>query len=174
MIIPKHFVVVQKFGFHIGLLIVMSLTNLLFAQEQCETALADAQGLYDGGRFAQAILRLNQCVPDRIPLEQRLGAYRLLAICYLNEDYREEARAAVQKIFDLRRQYEPDVQDPQPYRDLAAEVKASLPRQFREKLFGGVKKWLWLGLSAGGTYFAIRSFGKKAEESDLPGPPELP
>jgi len=145
-----------------------------FAQEQCETALADAQGLYDGGRFAQAILRLNQCVPDRIPKEQRLGTYRLLAICYLNEDYREEARAAIQKIFDQRRQYEPDVQDPQPYRDLAAEVKAALPKPLREKLFGGVKKWFWLGGGAAGTFFAVRSFGKKTVEPDLPVPPELP
>jgi len=145
-----------------------------FAQEKCETALAEAQSMYDAGRFAQAIVRLNLCVPDRIPPEQRQNAYRLLAICYLNEDYRDEARAAIRKIFDLRRQYELDVQDPQPYRELAAEVKASLPKPLREKLFGGVKKWLWLGGGAAGTFFAVRSFGKKTVESDLPGPPELP
>jgi len=145
-----------------------------FAQEKCETALADAQSMYDAGRFAQAIVHLNLCVPDRIPPEQRINAYRLLAICYLNEDYRDEARIAIRKIFDLKRQYEPDVQDPQPYRDLAAEVKASLPKPLSQKLFGGVKKWLWLGGGAAGTYFAVRSFGKKTEEPDLPPPPELP
>lgn len=147
----------------------------VYAQEKCETALAEAQGKYDAGRFAEAVLRLTVCPPDQLPPAQRLNAYRLLAICYLNEDYRDEARAAIRKIFDLHRQYEPDaVQDPQPYRDLAAEVKAALPKPLREKLFGGVKKWLWLGGGAAGTIFAVRSFGKKAEEPDLPEPPALP
>jgi hypothetical protein len=147
-----------------------------WAQEKCETALADAQGKYDAGRFAQAIVRLNLCLPDQIPKEQKQNAYRLLAICYLNEDYREEARGAIRKIFDLKRQYEPDVQDPQPYRDLAAEVKATLPKPMREKLFGGVKKWLWIGGGAVGTFFVVRAFGNKEPEpeKDLPEPPELP
>ncbi|GEM_PF-4344230 len=146
----------------------------VFAQEKCETTLGEAQSMYEAGRFAQAIVRLNLCMPDRIPPPQRIGAYRLLAICYLNEDYREEARAAIRKIFDLKRQYEPDVQDPQPYRDLAAEVKAGLPKPLGEKLFGGVKKWLWLGGGAAGTFFAVRSFGARTEEKDLPEPPPLP
>lgn len=144
-----------------------------FAQEKCETALAEAQGMYDAGRFAQALVRLNLCLPDQIPKEHRLSAYRLLAICYLNEDYPEEARDAIHKIFDLNRKYEPDVQDPPPYRDLAAEVKAALPKPLGEKLFGGIKKWLWIGGGAAGTFFAVRSFGKQ-QEKDLPGPPELP
>jgi len=145
----------------------------VFAQEKCETALAEAQSKYEAGLFAQAILRLTVCPPDQMPQEQRLSAYRLLAICYLNEDYREEARTAIRKIFDLKRQYESDVQDPQPYRELAAEVKASLPKPLSEKLFGGVKKWLWLGGGAAGTFFAVRSFGKEPEK-DLPEPPPLP
>lgn len=166
----------------VRVLIFMLLINTLllssaFAQEKCEMALAEAQSMYDAGRFAQAIVRLNLCVPDRIPPEQRLSAYRLLAICYLNEDYREEARTAIRKIFDINRQYEPDaVQDPQPYRDLAAEVKAALPTPLSEKLFGGVKKWFWVG---GGTLATagiavLLSKDKSTPEPDLPVPPDLP
>ncbi|MCI0692223.1 hypothetical protein L0337_09505 [candidate division KSB1 bacterium] len=146
-----------------------------FAQEKCETALAEAQSMYDAGRFASAIVKLNLCLPDQIPQEQKQNAYRLLAICYLNEDHREEARTAIRKIFDLNRQYEPDaVQDPQPYRDLVAEVKATLPEPMSKKLFGGVKKWLWIGGGAAGTFFAVRSLGNKEPEKDLPEPPPLP
>lgn len=145
-----------------------------FAQEKCETALAEALSMHEAGRFAQAILRLTVCPPDQMPQDQRLSAYRLLAICYLYEDYREKARTAIRKIFDLNRQYDPDVQDPKPYTELVAEVKASLPKPLSKKLFGGVKKWLWLGGGAAGTFFAVRSFGKKTVEPDLPPPPELP
>jgi hypothetical protein len=131
--------------------------------------------MYDAGRFAQAIVKLNLCLPDQIPQEQKLGAYRLLAICYLNEDYRDEARTAIRKIFDLNRQYEADaVQDPQPYRELAAEVKAALPKPMSEKLFGGVKKWLW---GAGiGVIIAVLIPGDNPAppEKDLPEPPPLP
>jgi len=166
----------KRMVFFVGAILTFNTLPLAnaFAQEKCETALAEAQSKYEAGLFAQAILRLTVCPPDKIPQEQKQNAYRLLAICYLNEDYREEARAAIRKIFDLKRQYEPDVQDPQPYRDLAAEVKATLPKPMSEKLFGGVKKWLWIGGGAAGTFFAVRSFGKKAEEPDLPEPPELP
>jgi len=179
MTVQKSFSTTRRFGVMICFLIFAPISHTLFvspafAQEKCETALTEAQTMYDAGRFAQAILRLNQCVPDRIPQEQRIGAYRLLAICYLNEDYREEARTAIRKIFDLKRQYESDVQDPKPYTDLVAEVKASLPKPLSEKLFGGVKKWLWLSGGAAGTFFAVRSFGKNPVEPDLPVPPELP
>ena len=175
----KSFSITRRFGVMICFLVFTLISHSLFVspawpQEKCEAALAEAKSMYDAGRFAQAILRLTVCPPDQMSQEERLSAYRLLAICYLNEDYRDEARAAIRKIFDLRPQYEPDVQDPQPYRDLAVEVKASLPKPLREKLFGGVKKWLWLGGGASGTFFAVRSFGKKTVEPDLPEPPVLP
>ncbi len=105
------------------------------------------------------------------------GLIPLFASCYLAEEYREEARTAIRKIFDINRQYEPDaVQDPQPYRDLAVEVKAALPKPMSEKLFGGVKKWLWIG---GGTLATtgiavLLSKEKSTPEPDLPVPPELP
>jgi hypothetical protein len=144
-----------------------------FAQEKCETALAEAQSMYEAGGFSPAIVRLSLCVPDQIPPEQKQSAYRLLAICYLNEDYREEARTAIRKIFDLNRQYETDaVQDPQPYRDLVAEVKAALPTPLSEKLFGGVKKWLWIGGATTGAVLAA-IFWPPNEEPDLPEPPGL-
>jgi hypothetical protein len=147
-----------------------------FAQEKCETAFAEAQSMYEAGRFAQAIVKLNLCLPDQIPQEQKLSAYRLLAICYLNEDYREEARTAIRKIFELNRQYGADVQDPQPYRELAEEVKAALPKPMSEKLFGGIKKWLWVG---GGTLATagiavLLSRDKSTPDPDLPVPPDLP
>jgi hypothetical protein len=145
------------------------------AQEKCEQAVTEAQSMYEAGRFAQAIVKLNLCVPDRIPPEQRIGAYRLLALCYLEEDYRDEARTAIRKIFDLKRNYEPDlVQDPQPYRDLAAEVKAALPKPLSEKLFGGIKKWLWIGGGVAGTTVAVATINKKTVDPDLPVPPDLP
>jgi hypothetical protein len=59
---------------------------------------------------------------------------------------------------------------------LAAEVKATIPKPLSEKLFGGIKKWFWVG---GGTLATagiavLLSKDKSTPDPDLPVPPDLP
>ena len=144
----------------------------LHAQSKCETAVADATTLYESGRFAQAILLLNRCLPDSLEEIQRVAAYRLLTLAYLEEDYQPEAKVAVEQLIDHDPYYEPDVlQDPQRYRDLVAEVRVYKPIPQPK----GRSPWLWIaggGAIAAGVavYFATQG----SAEQPLPVPPALP
>ncbi len=143
-------------------------------QEPCENVVAEAEKLYDAGRFTPAISLLRLCLPKGVPEVQRVGAYRLLALAYLAEDKREEAQKAIKEIFGLKRDYACDLaQDSQPYCDLVAESKP--PETFWYKMTGGWKRWLWYGggLIGAGTavYFSQQ---KTTEEQPLPEPPSLP
>lgn len=147
------------------------------AQDNCATAFAEAEKMYEAGRYAQAIELLKPCLPDGIPKIQRILAYRLLALAYLDDEYRNEAKEAIKKIFGINFDYKPDpVKDPPRYRSLVDEVKKNLPTPLGRRLFGGNKKWFWVG---GGTLAStgiavLLSKDKKKPDPDLPVPPDLP
>jgi len=143
----------------------------------CDNVVAEAEKHYDVGRFSTATTLLRLCLPKGIPEIQRISAYRLLALAYLAEDRRDEAKEAINKIFDLNRNYTPDPVDSPPYQDLVAEVKKTRPVSFGEKYFGGRKRWLWIGggvLGATGVVYALVSQKDKTVEPDLPEAPGLP
>src|SRR5262245_58468785 len=64
------------------------------SQGECENVVAEAQKLYEEGRFPPAIALLRLCLPNGVPEEQRVGAYRLLAHACLAEDKLDEAKDA--------------------------------------------------------------------------------
>jgi tetratricopeptide (TPR) repeat protein len=146
------------------------------AQDNCATVFTEAEKMYEAGRYAQAIELLKPCLPDGIPKIQRILAYRLLALAYLDDEYRNEAKEAIKKIFGINFDYKPDpVKDPPRYRSLVEEVKKDLPTPLGRRLFGGNKKWFWVGggvVTAGAVGFLARK--DKTPENDLPEPPALP
>ncbi len=148
------------------------------SQSECENVVAEAQKLYEEGRFSPAITLLRVCLPDGVPEEQRVGAYRLLAHAYLAEDKPEEAKEAITSLFGVKRDYTCDpTQDSQPYCGLVEEVRTVLPVTMEEKLFGGKKKWFWIGggvVSVGVAAVLIGRSGGTTPEEPLPGPPDLP
>jgi len=139
--------------------------------QDCDNIVAEAQKEYDAGRFSTAVRLLNLCEKVKeIPAEQRVFAYRLLALAHLAEDRVDEAKDAVKEILKLNCNYvgEPG-QDPQPYQDLVAEVieKGKCPK----------RPWPWIAAGAGvvtGTVFFIVSRGKSEPDKPLPEPPALP
>lgn len=154
-----------------------SLTPLVQAQTQnpCENVVAEAQKLYGDGRFSAAISLLRPCLPNSVPEEQRVGAYRLLAHAYLAEDKREEAIEAIRKIYDLKHDYSCDAtQDSQPYCDLIEEVEPTIPKPLGQKLFGGWKKVPWIAVGAIASYTIGKATFGTPPEKPLPEPPELP
>jgi len=151
------------------------LVSVVHAQDDCKTAVAEAQKHYDAGRFLKVIEKLARCLPDGIPKKERTLAYRLQALAYLAEDYRDEAKIAIGKILDHNPDYDPDsIQNPEPFRKLVEAVKSERPLLI--KVVSGRKKWYWIGgggiVAAGVFGFLIRK--DKPEEKDLPTPPELP
>ena len=145
------------------------------AQDRCKTAVADARIMYEAGRFTQAIELLTQCLPDGIPKDQRIEAYRILALSYFREDYQDSAEQEIKKIFDLDRNFKPDADDPADYKELVETVRKNLPVPFIERIAGGKKKWFWYGIGV----VAIAKFGSVVNispqrEKPLPEPPALP
>lgn len=145
-------------------------TGYAQTKSSCENVVAETKKLYDEGRFALAAKLLDLCV-EKLPTEQRIGAYRLLAHAQLKDDHRDEAALSVREIFKIDRAYKADAtQDELDYIELVAEVDKQVPQ-------AKSKKWWWIGGSAGvlaGTVYYIVSRNNTEPDKPLAEPPALP
>ncbi len=125
----RNFVNSRVLGLIIGMMGFVPANNGLFvstvrAQDQCVNALAEAQKLYEFGRYTQIIELLNPCLPDNLREIERARAYRLLALAYLAEDYSEKAETAIKNLLKQDENYLPDpVQDPQQFIELVEKIR---------------------------------------------------
>ncbi len=158
-------VVIQLFSF--------SLITQAVAQSKCETAVTDAQEMYDIGRSADVIVLISHCLPDSIPQTEKVRAYRLLALSYLAEDFDSEARVAVNKLLDLNKNFEPD-----PTQDDARFIKqVEEENEIRAQKKSKRKKWFFIGggvVLAGVTTAIITAVGGGTPRERLPDPPVFP
>jgi len=110
------------------------------AQEGCETALTDAERLYNEGRFDDVIEILEACLPDDLTEGEKGKAYRLLSLTYLAKDYLEQARRAIVNLLEIAPSWQPDpVQDPPPFTQMVAEVREEMQAQQLEKTKQGTE-----------------------------------
>jgi len=81
-----------------------------FAQtDSCVAHLKDAGTLYDQGNYDEAIDLLESTIHDcDLNKTDRIGAYKLLILCYIPIDNLEGADAAAEKIMKLNPNYTPD------------------------------------------------------------------
>lgn len=143
------------------------------AQEDCATMVTEAQSLYDVGRTADMIVRLESCLPDGIPEgPERMQAYKFLALAYIAEDQSSLAQGAIEKLLDLNENFQPDrTTDPSKFVELVDEAKKVRSRGKTRK-----KRWLYIGggaLLAGGVTAAIILTGSSSAPR-LPDPPPFP
>jgi tetratricopeptide (TPR) repeat protein len=130
----RNFVNRRMLGLIIGMMGLVSANNGLFvsivrAQDQCVNALAEAQKLYELGRYTQIIELLNPWLPDNLREIERVRAYRLLALAYLAEEYPEKAETAIKNLLKQDENYLPDpVQDSQQFIELVEKVRKRLLR----------------------------------------------
>lgn len=164
-----------------------------WAQEKCETALADAERQYNDGRLDDVMKTLESCLPEGLKNEDKSKAYRLLGLTYMAKDYLEQAKQSIQKLLELVPNWQPDTdQDPPPFMHMVEEVrkemkeekKEAAPQKAVEQLQeqpkkGGSKKFLWIGLGAVaiGGGLAIGLIGGGGNGDPMPpvtGDPRLP
>ncbi len=141
------------------------------AQENCETAVTEEQSLYEVGRTADMIVRLENCLPDGIPEgAERMQAYKFLSLAYIDEDQASLAQGAIEKLLDLNENFQPDrTTDPSKFVELVDEAKKVRSRGKTRK-----KRWLYIGggaLLAGGVTAAIISLTGGSSAPRLPDPP---
>ncbi len=144
------------------------------AQAGCDAAtLSEAADTYDVGRFASTIGLLRPCLPNGFtPKDQRVSAYRLMALSYVARDSLQEARRSVRMLLKADGRFKPDPQtDPRVFTDLVSDLK---PRWYT---------WLWRGNAwyhwAGrtvvvGSVAALPFLLRNEEVPDLPAPPVYP
>ncbi len=79
--------------------------NSVFAQDQCEIALSQAEGKYKQGRLYEIPEMLQECINDGFTKEEKIRAYRLLTLTYLFLDYYSEADKTYLELLRLSPEY---------------------------------------------------------------------
>ncbi len=106
------------------------------AQAACDAVTLDsAADTYDFGRLDRTVALLQPCLPDGFSAkDQRVSAYRLMALSYLARDSVEQARASIRQLLKVDSRFKPNPQaDPRLFTDMVGDLK---PRWY---------SWLWRG-----------------------------
>ncbi|MFC2084596.1 hypothetical protein ACFLS9_06020 [Bacteroidota bacterium] len=97
--------------FSLIILLFFTLNETAYSQirGKYEKHLAEADSLYNFGRFDQAIELLMSCLEkEDISSEEKMRTYRLLGLTYIAKDYEEEARNAIKKLLEMVPNYKSD------------------------------------------------------------------
>lgn len=103
-------------------LLTLSLASSVFAGDDCEVALVEAERSYRAGRLEEVLALEEACIAGRAARDQQVEAYALLAKVYLALDEPERADEAVRALVRLDPSYRPAASDPV---DFAALVAAN-------------------------------------------------
>lgn len=144
------------------------------AQPACDAArLEAATGTYEVGRLAPTFDLLRPCLPDGFASrDQRVSAYRLIALSYLARDSLDEARTSVRQLLGTDSRFKPDPEnDPRLFTDMVNELR---PRWYTF-LWRGNAWYQWAGRAVviGGMASLPFLLGSD-DPPDLPGPPPYP
>lgn len=153
--------------------------NGLMAQEDAVAVSCDvgvlnaATGRYDVGLFDDTIGRLKPCLPNGFQeKDERIGAYRLLALSYIVTDSLDQARSSVKQLVRADRKYQPDRDnDPPLFADMVQDAKPAWYTWF----YQGSSVPQWIGRAAiVGTAVSLPLILKTETILPLPEPPALP
>ena len=77
----------------------------VFAQDQCELALNEAEDKYEQGKLYEVPEIILSCLANGFTNEEKVRAYRLLTLTYLFLDYYQEADSSYLKLLKLSPEY---------------------------------------------------------------------
>ncbi len=91
-------------------------TVLLYSQDDCVVRLQEAEILYNDGKIELIPDLITNCIESGFGKEQKIRAYRLLALVYLNEDNQILAEEYLLKLLKTDPEYKPNTSvDPLEY-----------------------------------------------------------
>ena len=136
-------------------------------------ALTDANSRYEIGMFDQTIGRLKPCLPNGFKdRDERVGAYRLLALSYIVTDSLEQARSSVRQLVRADRKYRPDIEnDPPLFTDMVQDAKPAWYAWFYQG--GSAPQWIGRAPIVGAAV-SLPFLLKEETVQPLPEPPALP
>lgn len=174
----------------LSLFLLVWIPDVQAQQQTCTEKLAQANQLYQRVELNEAIALLTQCLDtDAFTEQERISAYRLLALCHIGNEQPDEARDAVRNLLTRFPGYQVNAdQDPPDFVTMIEEYRAANQRVVRpqeepeqqvsviepKKRKQGRRRWLFIGggVVAGGVVAAVL-LGRNGG-SNLPEPPPLP
>lgn len=85
-------------------------TQICIAQElSYAEILYEANKLYEAGNFTDAIEKVNSCSLKKVSQAEKWKAYRLLALCYIEDNQIEFAQKAAKNMLSINPTYKPNV-----------------------------------------------------------------
>ncbi len=140
----------------------------------CDNArLEGAQAKYDLGLFGDVFDLLDACTPDGFDSrEQRLVAFRLMALSHIATDSNEDAKNWTRRLLKENPDYQvrPEADPPR-----FAGMVDDLTPSWYTWMWKGNQWYKWAGRTAiVGTAVALPFLLKKTPEPDLPLPPAFP
>ncbi len=104
-------------------LLITSVSNA-FAQAVCgEQALKEADKLYQTGEFEKVESQLIPCLTHGFTDQEKVQAYRLLALSYLANDASDKARKMIEELLKINAGFEPAFFDPEEFTTLVKIMK---------------------------------------------------
>ena len=138
-----------------------------------ETQIALAANQYEFGLFDESVGELKSCLPDGYDQkEQRISAYRLLALNYIVTDSLDQARESIRQLLKTDSGFQPDPEnDPPVFADMVQDAKPG----WYTFMWQGSSASRWAGrVAVVGTAVAVPLLLQDTSEPALPGPPALP
>ncbi|RYZ27570.1 MAG: hypothetical protein EOP49_42200, partial [Sphingobacteriales bacterium] len=113
------------------LLLLLFLQLSVRAQDCGLNAINEADGFYNIGKFNETISKLNGCLAakDGFSYNEKVQAYRLIAMAYLAMDSTENAGIVIQKMLALKNNFEVDARDPERFRIQVNFIRAQMQAQ---------------------------------------------
>jgi hypothetical protein len=137
------------------------------------TTITVAESRYEIGLFDDSVEELKPCLPDGFQVkEERVSAYRLMALNYIVTDSLDQARASIRGLLKTDSGYQPD-----PDRDppLFAEMVQDQKPPWYTFMWEGSSAGRWAGrVAVVGAAVAVPLLLRDTSPPPLPGPPDLP
>jgi hypothetical protein len=137
------------------------------------TTISAAESQYEIGRFDRSVDELRQCLPDGFgQKEQRLSAYRLMALNYIVTDSLDQARQSIRLLLKTDSGFEPDPDNDPP---LFSEMVQNQKPPWYTFMWEGSSTGRWVGrVAVVGMAVAVPFLLRDTSPEPLPGPPDLP
>lgn len=88
------------------ILLFFTTANSVFAQDQCEIALSEAEDQYEQGKLYEIPGLIKSCIESGFTKEEKVRAYRLLTLTYLFLDYHGKADSTYLELLKLSPEFE--------------------------------------------------------------------
>lgn len=113
----------MKYKFWIGIILIMLHADILAQENQPTEVLQKAAGEYNIGRFG-IVFDLLKTDITQWSIDEKVQAYRLLALSYLACDKLDDCRIAIRSMLETEPYYTPALQDPFRFVQLVKEMQS--------------------------------------------------